>query len=161
MAQVYRYQGASVMVEVTPNPDGTLRAVVDGRAYTVRAVPRPDGGLLLEIDGQRHLTFAATVGAERQVWADGAVYTLAPGAGSAARAGAGATGGAVLAPMPGVVRAVLAAEGDTVTRGQPIAILEAMKMETRLTAPRDGVLKRLYVSAGAVVERGATVAEVE
>ncbi|MBK8035170.1 MAG: acetyl-CoA carboxylase biotin carboxyl carrier protein subunit [Chloroflexi bacterium] len=62
--------------------------------------------------------------------------------------------------MPGQVRELLAAEGDAVERGQPILLLEAMKMEIRVTAPIAGTVKRLLVKAGDVVERGQRLAEI-
>ena len=63
-------------------------------------------------------------------------------------------GGAVKAPMPGKVLAIPVAEGDTVVKGQTLAVLEAMKMEHALAAPRDGVVESVKVSAGAQVGDG-------
>ncbi|OAK52882.1 acetyl/propionyl/methylcrotonyl-CoA carboxylase subunit alpha [Rhodococcoides kyotonense] len=68
--------------------------------------------------------------------------------------------GSLLAPMPGSVVRVAAAQGDTVTAGQPILWLEAMKMEHTVTAPADGVLTELNVSAGQQVEVGTVLAVV-
>ncbi len=56
--------------------------------------------------------------------------------------------GAVVAPMPGTVTVVRAAPGETVSKGQPLVVVEAMKMEHVLTAPIDGVLSELSVVAG-------------
>ena len=75
-------------------------------------------------------------------------------------AGGAASSGAVLAPMPGQVTAVAVREGDTVTKGQKLLTLEAMKMEHTLTAPFDGVVTRLPASVGAQVEHEALLAEV-
>ncbi|OZD14153.1 acetyl/propionyl-CoA carboxylase subunit alpha [Rhodococcus sp. 06-156-3C] len=69
--------------------------------------------------------------------------------------------GSLLAPMPGSVVRVAAAQGDTVTAGQPILWLEAMKMEHTVTAPADGVLTELNVSEGQQVEVGAVLAVVQ
>ncbi|MGH3960107.1 acetyl/propionyl/methylcrotonyl-CoA carboxylase subunit alpha [Mycobacterium sp.] len=69
--------------------------------------------------------------------------------------------GSLLAPMPGNVVRVGAAVGDTVTEGQPLVWLEAMKMEHTITAPTDGVLAELNVQPGAQVEVGAVLARVE
>ncbi len=65
---------------------------------------------------------------------------------------ASASDGAIIAPMPGKVIAVDVAEGQTVTAGQRLLVLEAMKMEHALTAPFDGVIEGLAVSAGAQVQ---------
>ena len=69
--------------------------------------------------------------------------------------------GSLLAPMPGTVIRVGAAVGETVTAGQPLVWLEAMKMEHTITAPTDGVLAQLNVQPGAQVEVGAVLARVE
>ncbi|MDI9896622.1 biotin carboxylase N-terminal domain-containing protein [Rhodococcus sp. IEGM 1381] len=68
--------------------------------------------------------------------------------------------GSLLAPMPGSVIRIAAAQGDTVTAGQPILWLEAMKMEHTVTAPADGVLIELNVVEGQQVEVGAVLAVV-
>ena len=68
--------------------------------------------------------------------------------------------GALLAPMPGIVVRTAATAGDTVTAGQPLLWLEAMKMEHRVTAPADGVLTELCVTPGQQVELGALLAVV-
>jgi propionyl-CoA carboxylase alpha chain len=63
--------------------------------------------------------------------------------------------------MPGNVIRLGAAVGDTVTAGQPLIWLEAMKMEHTITAPADGVLAELNVDTGHQVEVGAVLARVD
>jgi biotin carboxyl carrier protein len=55
--------------------------------------------------------------------------------------------------MPGQIRAVKVNEGDVVTKGQTLLVLEAMKMEIRIHAPGDGRVKELFVKKGQTVER--------
>ncbi|MFJ9442011.1 acetyl/propionyl/methylcrotonyl-CoA carboxylase subunit alpha [Kitasatospora sp. NPDC101235] len=69
--------------------------------------------------------------------------------------------GALLAPMPGTVVRVVAAVGDPVTAGQPLLVLEAMKMEHRVAAPADGTLVELRVTPGRQVETGTLLAVVQ
>jgi 3-methylcrotonyl-CoA carboxylase alpha subunit len=69
-------------------------------------------------------------------------------------------GGSVRAPMPGTVTVVDVAEGQQVSAGARLLVLEAMKMEHVLTAPIDGMVRELHVSPGRIVERGAVVAVV-
>ncbi|MEV7601114.1 biotin carboxylase N-terminal domain-containing protein [Kitasatospora sp. NPDC089797] len=69
--------------------------------------------------------------------------------------------GALLAPMPGTVLRVAAAVGDTVTAGQPLLVLEAMKMEHRVTAPAAGTLVELRAAPGQQVQLGALLAVVK
>ncbi len=63
-------------------------------------------------------------------------------------------GNVVKAPMPGKVLSVLAKAGAAVTRGETLAVLEAMKMEHALTAPRDGVIEAVHATAGQQVADG-------
>ena len=76
-------------------------------------------------------------------------------------AGAGASGALVEAPMPGLVRQVYVAAGDAVSKGQRLAVLEAMKMEHSLLAARDGVVAEVMAEAGAQVEAGAALIRLE
>jgi propionyl-CoA carboxylase alpha chain len=69
--------------------------------------------------------------------------------------------GSLVAPMPGNVIRLGAAVGDTVTAGQPLIWLEAMKMEHTITAPTDGILAELNVDTGHQVEVGAVLARVD
>ncbi len=64
-------------------------------------------------------------------------------------------GGRLTAPMPGKLVAFLAQPGDAVTKGQPLAVMEAMKMEHTITAPRDGVVAELLFAVGDQVGDGA------
>jgi acetyl/propionyl-CoA carboxylase alpha subunit len=69
--------------------------------------------------------------------------------------------GSLLAPMPGAVVRIGAAEGDAVAAGQPLIWLEAMKMEHTVAAPTDGVLVELNVQPGQQVDVGAVLARVD
>ena len=66
--------------------------------------------------------------------------------------------GSLLAPLPGTVVRVLAERGAAVTAGQPLVVLEAMKMEHRIAAATSGVVAELNVTAGQQVESGTTLA---
>jgi 3-methylcrotonyl-CoA carboxylase alpha subunit len=75
---------------------------------------------------------------------------------------AGAVGdGAIISPMPGRIIAVEVAAGASVTKGQKLVTLEAMKMEHTLTAPFDGVVAELNAEAGAQVSEGTLLVRVE
>ncbi|MBM4186567.1 MAG: biotin/lipoyl-binding protein [Gemmatimonadetes bacterium] len=70
--------------------------------------------------------------------------------------GKGTAGPATLkAPMPGLVVRVLVAPGQTVAAGQPLLVLEAMKMENELKAPGQGVIAQVLVQPGQATEKGA------
>jgi biotin carboxyl carrier protein len=66
-----------------------------------------------------------------------------------------AAGETVTAPMPGNILRVDVAQGDTVKAGQILVILEAMKMENEIVAPKDGTVAQVVTSKGSVVDTGA------
>ena len=70
-------------------------------------------------------------------------------------------GGEIKAPMHGKVLALLVSAGDSVAKGQRLAIIEAMKMEHALVAPRDGRVSEVAVAAGSQVAEGARLMTVE
>lgn len=59
------------------------------------------------------------------------------------------------APMPGLIHSISVSEGQEVKKGEPILILEAMKMENILKSPGDGVIGKIHVQTKASVEKGA------
>ncbi len=63
--------------------------------------------------------------------------------------------------MPGRVLKVNVAAGANVSRGQALVVLESMKMEQTIAAPKEGKVKGVYVSAGDTVTRGQTLVELE
>jgi acetyl/propionyl-CoA carboxylase alpha subunit len=144
----YRLRGDRVSAEVNGEP---VEALV--------LAARPDQ-VDLEIDGIRR--------AYRVHQAGGGVYVDASDGSSALRETPRfgdptklAPAGSLLAPMPGLVLRVLAEPGTAVTAGQPIVVLEAMKMEQTVSAPADGVLAELHAKAGDQVSTGQVLAVLE
>jgi acetyl/propionyl-CoA carboxylase alpha subunit len=68
--------------------------------------------------------------------------------------------GRVKAPIPGKITRVLAREGEQVQAGDPLVILEAMKMENEIRAPRDGILGQFQVAPGEGVTAGQVLVEI-
>ena len=62
--------------------------------------------------------------------------------------------GTVIAPMPGTVISIAVTDGDSVSKGQTLLILEAMKMENEIMAPCDGTVQEVKISQGASVNAG-------
>ncbi len=91
---------------------------------------------------------------------DGRVHAFAVGDAERRSAGGGAGSGSVTAPMPGKVVRVLVAVGDTVEVGQPLVVLEAMKMETTLGAEIAGTVQAVHAEAGGMVDGGALLVEI-
>ncbi len=79
----------------------------------------------------------------------------------AAAAGEQAGGDDIRAPMPGLVKALSAVAGAAVARGDVLVVLEAMKMEHALTAPRDGTVAEVLVAAGEQVTDGTVLLALE
>jgi len=114
----------------------------------------------LEVDGTRRVYLVHHVGAGTFVDASDGSTALAevPRFGDPERA---APAGSLLAPMPGLVLRVHAEVGAAVVAGQPLLVLEAMKMEQTVFAPADGVVAELHAKAGDQVATGQVLAVVE
>lgn len=109
--------------------------------------------------GRSTRILTAAAGDRIFVWCDGVTHSFERV--RASRSGSGAEhGGDLLAPMPGRVRKVAVRAGDTIARGMVLIVLEAMKMEHAIRAPRDGILKRLFVKEGDLVDAGVELAEI-
>lgn len=80
-----------------------------------------------------------------------------PAAPAARPAAAVATGGAMIAPIPGLITDVRAKVGDAVQAGQCVAVMEAMKMENQLTAPVSGHVREVLVQKGSEVTTGQVI----
>lgn len=75
--------------------------------------------------------------------------------------GANAVENEIHAPMPGLILEVSVKEGDEVSEGDSLCVLEAMKMENALGAPRDGVVKAVHIAKGETVDKNALLIELE
>jgi len=95
------------------------------------------------------------------VFADGAAFTFAVPDPFASAEAAGGGAGSMRAPMPGLVKLVRAAQGETVKKGQPLLILEAMKMEHTIAALHDGVIAEIAAEGEQVMDGTVLVRFVE
>jgi 3-methylcrotonyl-CoA carboxylase alpha subunit len=120
-------------------PGGALQLTLDGAVQ--RAGVLRDGDVL-------HVVLH---GADAGEWTLHLLDPYAPTGGEAAAQGR------LSAPIPGRVVQVLVQAGDAVTRGQVLAVLEAMKTEIRITAPADGVVAHVGCAAGEAVEEGMEI----
>ena len=130
----WRLPASSMMCAARAGPDGMLAVVLDGVRRTVR---------VLDYGGVTAVFF------DGESWIFEAIDPLAP------PAGADAAAGRLTAPMPGRVVQVLVRAGDAVRQGQPMMVVEAMKMEHTIAAPRDGTVAAVHFAPGDLVEEGA------
>jgi 3-methylcrotonyl-CoA carboxylase alpha subunit len=140
----------------------SLPILADGEPVTAQVLHEPSGPVVT-VDGIAAATDAFAVAS------GDAVYVLRHGRQTKVvlrdpgldEAGDQNHSGLVRAPMHGKLLAILVENGDTVTRGQRLAIIEAMKMEHTLVAPRDGTVAEIAASEGAQLAEGAKVMVIE
>lgn len=135
---------------------------IDGREHEIDRLPAFGDGRHLEgVAGQR-VAFARAGFHDRQIVRLGG-RTFEVGLVDPFTEAAGAGGGqdAVKAPMPGAVVEVHRQAGDRVARGDAVLTIESMKLQTVLSAPRDGVIAGILRAAGAVFEKDEIVAMLE
>ncbi len=140
----------------------SLPVVIDGQDVDA-TVTYAKGGAHVAIGGVEPASTAAVFVAhgDAYVLRDGHQTRVRVRDLSAASAGASGGDGTVRAPMHGRVLQLFASAGEAVTRGQPLAVIEAMKMEHTLHAPFAGVVQQVSVSAGAQVVEGGEIMVIE
>jgi acetyl-CoA/propionyl-CoA carboxylase biotin carboxyl carrier protein len=134
------------------------RALAEGRFSPSETTPVPESGALspparvvVEVDGRRLPV---------RVWGD-AVPTAPPPPPSADRGVHGHGHGKISAPMQGTILQVMVEEGQEITAGDVVCILEAMKMENHIAATQDGVVSRVAVNSGDIVQTGQTLVAID
>jgi biotin carboxyl carrier protein len=160
MKFTYEHNDSTHTVHLERLPDGQYQATIGERTYTLHASRIADGGWLLRVNGQREIAYSASHESDRYIYCDGQQFVLTKVDPRRRRRAAASASGDLTAEMPGQVIDVRVTEGDTVQSGDVLLVLEAMKMEIRVTAPYDGTVSALKAAAGDVVERGQVLAEV-
>ena len=147
-------------VDATALPGGGWQLALGDTRVAASAVLHGDGPIAA-ILGERKVAATVVVqGERRHVFVDGASFVatfidpLGMTGAEHEEEGAG-----LMAPMPGKIIALLAAVGATVDKGAPLLVLEAMKMEHTISAPRAGTVKSYRYAAGDQVAEGAELVE--
>ena len=146
-------------VEITRRPGGDVRAVVDGREYRLSITEPQARSYSILKEGMSLEARVLLRGGGARVHLGGRHYEVAPekpgsdlpSGRRAAEAGGRLT---VTAVMPGRVVRVNVAAGDRVAAQMGLVVVEAMKMENEMAAPRDGVVRQVMVKPGQTVETG-------
>ena len=140
--------GALFVVDTTTPEPGLLSLISEKASYEIRRNPiiASDDAFSILLNG---IEFTAAVHDPRSL--------------RSRRGSAASTDGPrkLIAPMPGKVVRILAPEGTTVTAGQGVIVIEAMKMQNELKSPKDGVVKKISFIEGATVNPGDTLAVIE
>ena len=140
-----RLDGREFAVDAVSTQNGVLSVLVEGKSYEVRQESSA-AEMLIDVGHER---FSAAVRDPRSLRSRRSGDSGGPGVRK------------ILAPMPGKVVRVLAGVGTKVEAGEPVLVIEAMKMQNELKAPKKGKISRLHVGEGSAVEAGQTLAEVE
>lgn len=160
----FEYQGEALTAQLTYLHDGALSLSVGDVAGPLTFSPLPaDSGtkLDLQFNGQRQTVQTWQFGESVHLFCDlGA--TVITELDALAHAGeTAAEGGRLTAPMPGKVVSFAVKAGDAVKKGQPLAVMEAMKMEHTIAAPADGTVAELLFAPGDQVAEGAELLKLQ
>jgi biotin carboxyl carrier protein len=161
MQYTYDYNGTTYTVNLERQPDGKLKATIGGVEYLLTASQIASGGWLMRINGERFLAHTAADKEARYVHLNDTQFKLEKSEGRRRKGKGTSSSGDLTAEMPGQVIDVRVAEGDTVQAGDVLVVLEAMKMEIRITAPYNGMVVKVFVQKGAVVDRGQHIIELK
>jgi len=149
-------------VDVAALPGGVWQLALDGTTTPASARASSDGSLAATLGDRRLPAAVVARGEQRHVFLDGRAHAFALvdlfGVSGAEHDEEGA---GLVAPMPGKVIALIAAPGAAVEKGAPLLVLEAMKMEHTISAPRAGTVKAFRVVAGEQVSEGAELVDFE
>ncbi len=153
--------GVETEVDIQPDENGSLQVRFNGKCFPVEALHLPEGGLSMLVNGESLTAFRTGP----TLYLSGFQYevrTEDPLKKELIRSsGFDQREGAVLAAMPGNVKKILKQEGDAVEAGDGVVVLEAMKMENEMEAPKAGRVRALFVEEGQAVENGALLFEIE
>jgi 3-methylcrotonyl-CoA carboxylase alpha subunit len=136
------------------------RVSIGDRAYSVEA--DGPGVYRVTLGDRRWMVTVAGTADERWVFVDGQAGRIdALLTGGAERTGRRTSQDALMAPMPATILEVLTEPGARVTEGETLLVLEAMKMELSIRAPRSGVVTRVRCRAGDLVQPGVELLELD
>lgn len=150
-------EGHDYLVEVPDPRARPVTAIVDGEAFEIQVVDAGASAPQAVVPAPRAEPPQAAAPAPRaeRVAPAGPVPSPAPAA------PAGGNGGAVTAPLPGTIVGISVSVGDSVSHGQELCVLEAMKMNNPIRATQPGIVKEILVNVGQQVQHGTPLMVVE
>ncbi|MGY6632075.1 MAG: acetyl/propionyl/methylcrotonyl-CoA carboxylase subunit alpha [Wenzhouxiangella sp.] len=155
-------QGERWLIDAWPGADGLeIRFQDQTHRQTVRLTRLSDHHFSLAMQGQtRQLTLFASDDIQLEVCMDGQRWSVSRHQRFEAAEAGGAGDGRILAPMPGKVLEIRVARDESVSEGQIVAVMEAMKMELAIKAPFDGQVSQVAASADDILEADALLLEI-
>ena len=160
--QTLRLRAAGEPVAIDALVDGELwRLRIDGRELIGAARLAGDGRLEVELDGERFRAGVVALGDQLHLFTPLGRFQVQRVDPLAIAAAEDEVGDVMTAPMPGRIVRQLIVAGDRVSRGAPLLVLEAMKMEHTIVAPGDGRVAALRYAEGDQVEEGAVLLDFE
>ena len=131
---------------------------IDGKPFDVKVIGISGSVAEVSVDGASYKVEIGGTASEAAAPAQAPAAAPAPARAAASVPAPPAAGGrAVRSPLPGVILSVSVKEGQKVTRGQSLAVIEAMKMENDILAPCDGTVAAVMVERGDSVAEGAVI----
>lgn len=147
--------------------EGRYAVTLDGERHQLEALALPHGAVSMLVDGDSHAVEFEEKGDEVAVLLKGQLTLVDVVDERRARLRAATAvfsvegKQTVASPMPGKVVKVFVKVGDAVTEGQPVVVVEAMKMENELKAPKAGTVTEVSAKEGSAVENGAKLLVIE
>ncbi len=162
MNYIFTHLGKAYPISLEKSGD-SYRATVDSQVYDINNVVWEKNILSFTANGAYCKVFFAASRGETYIAVDGEYFILASekSVGVAAARAVTQAGDSVSSPMPGLIVKIPVTVGESVTAGTTLAIVEAMKMQNELRAPRDGVVKKINCKEGEQVDALKPIVELE
>lgn len=158
---ILRHDGADLRVKVHYRDQGYVIDMPDGSAIIASAEYDENGIIVTRLDNVRKRASVLRDGNRLMIFRDGRSDLLEIFDPLAAAGGTEGTGGGLTAPMPGKIIAVMTKAGQSVTAGDKLVVMEAMKMEHTISAPVTGTVKEVFFGVGDQVDDGAELIAIE
>ena len=158
-----RYYEETVALDVKLEDEGEFKATIGDNHYETAFQRISDNCLHLIVNGRQTMAFVADTSAGKTVSINGRTWLLEDESARRARPKGGPKSGpkAVTPPMPAVVTKILVVAGETVEKGQGLLVVSAMKMDTTLSAPFDGVVTQINCAEGDKVTPKQVLVDIE
>jgi geranyl-CoA carboxylase alpha subunit len=163
----YRLQNNNDVIDISVTPRGPdcYDASIGDKLYSTSVIDLSANDAVLSVNDARLTVIYnlpdITDQARLQLSIDGVDYDMINLHGVFASAAASAAAGAVTAPMHGMLADIFVAPGQSVSKGDRLAVLEAMKMQHELTAPMDGIVAAIHAAPNEQVSANSLLIEIE